>query len=139
MGRRILAVIVGLFAGTLVNYGLMMVQHALYPMPPGFDRKDVAQVQAYTDTLPTAAWLLLLAAHAGGALVGAALATRIAKTARLVPALVVGVLFLLGGIANVMMIRHPTWFAIVDVLLYVPAALLGGKLAARSAEPVAVG
>lgn len=40
-----------------------------------------------------------------------------------------GVLFLAGGIANVLMLPSPTWFTILDVgAAYMPMAYFAGKL-----------
>ena len=47
-------------------------------------------------------------------------------------AAVLGLLFLLAGIANLMMIPHPVWFAVMDVLLYLPMALTGSWLAGKA-------
>jgi hypothetical protein len=50
----------------------------------------------------------------------------------------VGSLFLLGGIANVVMLPGPVWFSAVDLLLaYLPAAWLGNAVAMRA--PLAEG
>jgi hypothetical protein len=44
-------------------------------------------------------------------------------------ALVIGLLFLLGGIASVFMLPSPVWFTAVDLILaYIPMAFLAGKL-----------
>jgi hypothetical protein len=42
-------------------------------------------------------------------------------------------LFLLGGVANVIMLPAPAWFSAADLLFaHLPAAWLGSTLAARS-------
>lgn len=40
---------------------------------------------------------------------------------------------LMGGIANVILTPHPTWFNAVDLLVYIPAALLAYRLVAPRA------
>jgi hypothetical protein len=37
-------------------------------------------------------------------------------------------LWLCGGVAMLMMLPAPPWFAVADVVLYIPAALVGVKL-----------
>ena len=37
--------------------------------------------------------------------------------------------FLIGGIMSIFMIRSPAWFIPIDLVLYLPAAWLGAKLA----------
>ena len=56
---------------------------------------------------------------------------RIARKPR--PALTVGIVIVVGVIANAVMIPHPFWMTITGVLLPVPAAWLGAKLATRRA------
>jgi hypothetical protein len=65
-------------------------------------------------------------AHALGTLVGAIIATIIAKGNKKLMALIVGGIFLIGGIMVSFMINSPIWFIVVDlVLAYIPMALLG--------------
>jgi hypothetical protein len=43
--------------------------------------------------------------------------------------MIVAVLFLIGGIMNVIMLPAPTWFSAVDLLLaYIPMGLIGARL-----------
>ena len=65
-------------------------------------------------------------------LAGAFVAALLAPNRSLVPPMVVGALFLAGGIANVIMLPSPMWFTLVDLFLaYLPTAWLGSRLAAR--------
>jgi hypothetical protein len=44
-------------------------------------------------------------------------------------ALGIGVLFLIGGTAAVMMLPAPMWFSALDLIVaYIPMAWLGGKI-----------
>ncbi len=48
-------------------------------------------------------------------------------------AISVGVLFLIGGISNVMLLPSPLWFSVTDIALaYLPMAWLGAKLIVKS-------
>jgi hypothetical protein len=47
----------------------------------------------------------------------------------------VGVLVILAAVANMLMIPHPVWFWVVALLLFLPAAYLGGLLARRTRAP----
>jgi hypothetical protein len=44
-------------------------------------------------------------------------------------AIIIGVLFFIGGIGNLMTVPHPTWFAVVDLIAYLPAAFIGNLVA----------
>jgi len=85
-----------------------------------------AHVEAYG--LPTGALIVALMAHAGGSFVSGFVCGVIAMRSWYVAAAILGILWTCGGIAMLMVIPAPTWFAVADVLLYVPGALLGVKL-----------
>ena len=44
--------------------------------------------------------------------------------------LVLGVLFLAGGIVNMLLLPHPVWFWVLGVAVFLPSAYLGAKLGA---------
>ena len=65
-------------------------------------------------------------AHALGTLCGAAVGHRVAGRYRLGISLVIGALFLAGGIAAAFMIPAPAWFIGLDLsIAYLPMAWLG--------------
>ena len=71
MIRNILAVIGGLAVGMAVNMALVMLNaYVLFPMPQGTSMQDTEQFKAYIATLPTTAFLVVLAAHLGQAFAG---------------------------------------------------------------------
>ena len=82
--------------------------------------------------------VLIIVSHALGTFFGAFTAVRISREAQLVPASIVAGLMLLGGICNVILIPHPVWFNIIDLLLYIPAALLAWKLTTSEATDAAI-
>ena len=72
-------------------------------------------------------------AHALGTFVGALVAAIIAASRKMTFALVIGCVFLLGGIYMVTVLPAPMWLNVADLLLaYIPLAYLAGKLMARN-------
>jgi hypothetical protein len=70
-------------------------------------------------------------AHLLGTLAGAILAAKVAATHKLPIALVIGLIFLAGGISMVMNVPSPIWFNVTDLIAaYLPMAYLGYKLIA---------
>jgi len=132
MGRTIAGVVLGVVVAWLTIMLAEFASAPLHPMPAGFDMHDPASVAAFVATLPVAALLLVLAGWVLGALVGSHVAARIAR--KPLPALAVGMVIVVGVIANAVMIPHPTWMTIAGVLLPVPAAWLGARLAMRPAS-----
>jgi predicted MFS family arabinose efflux permease len=104
------------------------IGHQVYPLPEGLDMKNIEAVKAYVAALPTGALLFVLLAYGLGSFAGGWLAAKIARTSQIHLPLTVGGIQLLFGIMNIVMIPHPTWFAIAAVIVFLPAAYLGGKL-----------
>jgi hypothetical protein len=95
---------------------------------------DQAAWAEFLAQAPASMFLLVLLAHGGGAFVAGWATAKMARVATLAFALAAGALFLAAGIANLMMIPHPLWFSILDLVLYLPAAWLGGVLGDRRKE-----
>lgn len=128
--RNILAVIAGVIIGSIVNMALVNAGPMLIQPPEGVDITSFEGLKASMHLFQPKHFLFPWLAHAMGTLVGAFLAAKIAGSHQRTLALVVGVLFLFGGILNVVMLPSPLWFTLVDVLLaYLPMAWLGAKLA----------
>lgn len=128
----LLAVVVGLVIGNVVNGALIMVSGTIIPPPAGADVTTVEGLKAAMPLFEPKHFIIPFLAHALGTLVGAFVAGLIAPGRSIVPAAVVGAFFLLAGIANVILLPAPLWFSITDlVLAYVPMAWLGQTLATR--------
>lgn len=130
--RAVLSVVLCLVIGSAVNMGLIMLSGKVIPPPPGADVTTMEGLKASLHLFEAKHFVFPFLAHALGTLIGALVAGLLAPGRSRVPACVVGGLFLLGGIANVIMLPAPAWFSAVDLLLaYLPAAWLGQILAER--------
>jgi hypothetical protein len=145
MIRKILAVVLGWIAGSVFNMALVTVSQSMYPLPEEVDPNNFEAIRAHVQAhgMPTGALGIVLLAHAGGSLVSGIVCGLIAKRSWYVGGLILGVLWTCGGVGMLVMLPAPLWFAVTDVVLYVPAALLGvklgGALAGRGARPDAGG
>ena len=128
MVRNIVGFIVGYVAGSIVNFALIMVNMAV--MPAGIDFTTPEGVNAAMGQMGMINYVIVFLAHALGAFVGALVAASIAVSHKLPIAMVIGVLFLLGGITAAVWIAAPMWFEAVDLIFaYIPMAWLGWKIA----------
>ncbi len=135
--RIVLAVVAGFAAGSVVNMTLISVGGTVVPPPTGANVTTMEGLRAAMPLFEPKHFLFPFLAHALGTLVGAAVAGLLAPERSAGPALGVGSLFLLGGIASVFMLPSPTWFTVADLMFaYVPFAWLGfavsGHLLRRS-------
>lgn len=126
--RNLLGIIAGAIIGAIVNGGLITVSGMVIPPPAGADLTTSDGLKAAMHLMEPKHFIFPFLAHALGTFVGAYLAARIAATRKMTMALIVGVLFLIGGIINVVMLPSPLWFTLVDLIVaYLPMAYLGGK------------
>lgn len=130
--RVILAVVLGMAAGSAVNMGLILLSPMVIPPPTGVDVRDMESLASSMHLFESRHFVFPFLAHAAGTLAAAYLAVSIARGHRLKLSMLIGSLFLLGGIANAMMLPAPGWFIAVDLIVaYLPMAWIGGRLAAR--------
>lgn len=132
MIKNILAVLAGLAVGLLVMQGMEGFVSKIYPMPASLDMHDREGMARYIAGMPLAAVAMMAVVYMLGSFVGGYTASRISKKIR--QSFVVGCLLLALGVFNVVMIPHPIWMAVLFVILYLPFALLGGRLATAGAR-----
>ena len=133
--RNVLATLAGLAVGMVFNMGLIELNmRVLHPAPEGLDPMDPEQqeaFQAYVDSLPAAAFLVIMAAHLGQALIGGWLAACLGGSRPVLLALIVGAISLAGGVMMMMTVTGPPWM-MVELPLYLLLPYLAGRRVARS-------
>ena len=128
--RFVLAVVLGLLAGSAVNMALVTLGPHFVAPPAGADVTTSEGLRAALPMFAPRHFLFPFLAHALGTLSGALLATFIAPGRAAAPAWIIGGLFLCGGVASVVMLPAPAWFSAADLALaYLPMAWLGWRLA----------
>lgn len=81
--------------------------------------------------LPLGALLTVMFGWIVGGFVGGAAAEKITPAPMTANALIVGFVLFLATLANLLMIPHPIWMAVIGLSAIVPAAWLGRKVAAQ--------
>lgn len=131
--RNVLAVIAAWVAGSIANISLIMLGSLLVPFPAGVNVYDPESIKASAHLFEAKHFAFPFIGHAVGTLVGGLVVSLIGGSKRFVLALIIGVLFLLGGIYASLTIPGPAWFVALDLLVaYIPMALIGWKLSGRS-------
>ncbi len=129
--RNILAVVAGWFGGSVINIGMVQSGYNLLPIK-GVDPNDMEALAAILPTLESKYFIFPFLAHALGTLIGALIAALISKNSPMKMALIVGGIFLLGGIVVSFMLPGVLWFSALDITLaYIPMAWIGAKLAEK--------
>mgnify|MGYP007070581564 CR=1 FL=1 len=126
MLRRMVGLIVGIFAGALMVALIEAAGQKIFPPPPGADLKDPAQLRALMSQLPVGALVSVVVAWVLGAVAGGQIAMGIARDPRV--SLAVGFFLTVMGAMTMSSFPHPIWMWIAGLLLPVPSAWLGARL-----------
>jgi hypothetical protein len=128
--RNILGIITGILVGGTVNGALISLSPHIIAPPAGYDLTNEEGLRAGMAMMQPKHFLMPFLAHALGTVVGAFIAAKIAATSKMIIAIAIGIVFMIGGIMMVMMLPSPLWFDITDLALaYIPMAYLGARFA----------
>ncbi len=126
MSRSAIAIGVGLLAGVLTIVAIKLLGDSL------FGTEQLLPAGASEGGEPALAlpgtYIFLLLAWALGTMHGAGLAAHLAYRSRVMHGLVVGAVLLVAAIWQMTTFPHPTWFAVIGVLLFLPSAWVGAKI-----------
>ena len=130
--KNVLAVVAGMMIGMAVNMALIMLSGFVIPPPAGTDLTTNEGLLEAMKIMEPKHFIMPFLAHALGTLVGAFVVAKIAASYKLRLALVIGVIFLYGGIMMVRALPSPVWFNMLDlVVAYIPMAILGWKFGSK--------
>jgi len=132
--RNAAAIIGGIVIAFLTVMLVDMLNHTIYPPPPGLDFSDPDAIRPYLDTLPIGAFLLIMASSVVAAFVGTLVASYAGTIRPRNCAIIVGGMVFAATVANFILIQHPTWLAIATLLGVVVSAWLAMQLADRMAS-----
>lgn len=136
--RNILSVVVAIVLGSLTMFVLHDLHMKIWPeeaMPSQTATRE--EFQAWMAGLSMVTMLAATIVHwlgtAAGAAAGMLIAARSESDGRrpMWPAWTMGIWFCIGGLANAYQLGTPLWLTVMDVLGYVPAAFLVGRLLRR--------
>jgi hypothetical protein len=131
--RALLAVIASIALAFVTIALLQPIGLALFAADgvtdPGTDARDLA---ATIEAMPAGALGAILATWALGTFTGAWLAARI--MGRSFYGLLVGGVLMLAGLSKVIGMPYPWWFILISIILFLPAAYAGARLATPGGE-----
>ncbi len=124
--RLLLAILVGSIIGATVNMSIILLQPLTIPLPAGTDVSSMESLARAIPNFQTKHFIMPFLAHAFGTFVGAFVASIISKKPKKISAVIIGGIFLMGGIDMVRQLPSPLWFNILDLVgAYFPMAIMG--------------
>jgi len=129
---NIIAVLMGLFAGAMVNGGIINISSKIIPPPAGSNLQTMEGLIQAMPIMEPKHFIMPFLAHALGTFVGAILCSLVARSQKLILALSIGLTFFIGGFTMVFQLPAPLWFDLVDLIFaYFPMAWLGYKVVSK--------
>ena len=132
--RSIAAVVAGFIAASIVMIFIETINgRILYPeLAKAADGvTDRETIRALLATAPVGAFLVVIVGWILGGVAGGWATARLAAHATAGHGLVLGVLLTLAGVANNLMVPPPVWFWIASLVVLMPAAYVGARLAPK--------
>jgi len=105
--KNILACVAGIVIGSLVNMALISVSGKIIPLPQGVDNKTTEGLAAGIHLFEPQHFIFPFLAHALGTFAGAFAATKLSSPQNIYGPLIIGFLFLTGGITMVLQLPAP--------------------------------
>jgi hypothetical protein len=125
--RNFTAVLTGVMASILVILAGDAITHSLYrPSRIG----DTNTSDPYVTNVPFYAMLIMLLIWISASFIGGLISARLNRAAWRRSAALTGTILLVVSVVNMVLIPHPLWMWAVSVILLIPAAVTGGRLAA---------
>ena len=120
--KNIIALILGVLCGMIINMGLIIIGGKIMPFPENFIPMNAMDWNLKYFIFP-------FLAHSIGTLSGSFVASKLSKKYHVIIPLIVGIYFLSGGIYMAIILPAPIWFICLDLIAcYIPMALLGWSL-----------
>lgn len=125
MGRKILSVLAGLFVGLMIIMIFRVVAIAYFPFPEGLEWDNVEDMNTYFSGLPDGAYILIVASHAVGALLGALITALISTRGRFSNGIITGAIIFTFVVAMNFTYDFPGLYIMSDTLLAAIGAFAG--------------
>jgi hypothetical protein len=123
--RNAAAVLAGLLAGGALNMEIVVVSGRVIPFPQGVDATTTEGLIKGIHLMEPRHFIMPFLAHAMGTFLGSFVTALFATSHKMTYSIIVGCVFMIGGIMAVNMIAAPMWFNVLDLTMaYIPMALL---------------
>ena len=133
MIRNFFVGLVSMVLGHLLIFAGEAATWTLFPPPPGFDFSDPEKVKAMVAAMPLGAFVGIELGYLLGSAVAGLLIGRFTRGGPLFTATVVGTLFTLANLMNLLDIPSPLGFAVLTTVTFLPVTI-GGAILGRPAS-----
>jgi hypothetical protein len=126
--KNIIVVIGAMIMGGVLIYGIESLNHLVFPPPADLNTSDMEALKAYMQQAPAGSLAILLLAHASGAFISGWIISRFAASNIRMLVLITGMIWMITGVINLIVIPHPLWFSVADACIYLPMTIIGARM-----------
>ena len=120
-----MSILAGLGLGMLIIVIFRVILFSYYPFPEELTWKDSVDMNTYFNSLPDAAFIMIIASHLFGALLGTLITALISKKTRFTNGIITGsILFAIVFVIN-FTYDFPPLYLMIDTLITAIAAFAG--------------
>ncbi len=131
MLRKVLAVIAGFVAASIIMMVFEFTNSKIFQIPADLDYNNLEALREYTSKLPQTVWVMVLAGWFLGSFASGFVVRKIVATSGIGLPLIVSVLLALGGVMNFMFLPHPVWVIVLGMLIFFTMPTLGHKFGGK--------
>lgn len=116
-------VLCGCVMGIFLVFSIEHLAHNLYPLPEDISKDELAVLEEWLQEISPIVFFMIILAHSIGTFVGTLVAVLIADKKAWLIGFIVSCIFFVFGIVNILMVKYPLWFTVIDLLIYFPSGL----------------
>lgn len=132
MLKNFTAVVAGVLGGVFLVGLITQASHKLYGTAQHINPEDTEGMEAFITALPIGAFILIIVAHASGALTAGGISSRLAQSSKYYLGLVAVFFILLAVVITGLTIPgQPSWMLPADLICTTTLGVLGAKIGSR--------
>lgn len=110
---------------------IQVLGHLIDPPPANIDLTDIEAINNYIASAPVIVFVIVIFSYFIGSFVGAFSSVFVSKEKHMSHAINIGGILMGLGAINLFTIPHPIWMIVISLLVFLPAAYLGARLAIK--------
>ena len=133
--RNFIAVLAGVFLGSLIIYALQAVGQFIFPPPDHYDPAGPEMLRKLTPNHQLIVLMPILFAYVAGSFFGGFFSGFLSKGTSIIYPILTGFILLLFTLVNMINFYHPVWFWVASIVVYFGVSLVGGMVSGHIKRP----
>ena len=121
--KTFLATVTGIIVGVFTIWAIEAIGHLLFPLPAELTPTNLEELKQVVMIMPIKSLLVVIIAQIIGVVSGMYVGFIVQRES-LTPLYIIAGLFIFSAVLNLILMPHPTWFMITDLLSILLVSLL---------------